>query len=171
IDNRLRSKSMNAAVFQTEDVPSQMESADLTSPIGQQLVGSNRTIEHLIDVVRGLRFSVYLGAPVVSKFAQIDPGTGKLSELTKGILLTSGSGVDINKHGIPPVCANLVFVKIPYTTRSKWTSLPTLRQAFYDAGRNGDYWLEGHCPKGQCPQGHILCGCAMSYSPAHSDIG
>src|SRR5436305_2991014 len=115
VDNRLRSKPMNAAVFQTEDVPSQMESADLTSPVGQQLVGPNCTVDHLVDVFRRLRLSVYLGAPVVPKFAQIDAGTGKLSELTKGILLTSGSGVDVDKHGIPPVCANLVFVKIPYT--------------------------------------------------------
>src|SRR3954447_501323 len=105
---------MNAAVFETEDVPSQMESADLASPVGQQLVASNRTVHDLVDVVRRLRFPVNLGASIVPEFAKIYSRAGKLSKLTQGVLLTRRSGVYVDKHGIPPVCANLASEFLEY---------------------------------------------------------
>src|SRR3982750_929558 len=84
----------------------------------------------------------------------------------RAFCLPADAALTLTSTESPSLCKSC-FCKHPL---SKWTSLPTLRQAFYDAGRNGDYWLEGHCPKGQCPQGHVLCGCAMSYSQTHSDI-
>src|SRR3954451_299773 len=78
-----------------------MESADLASPVGQQLVASNRTVHGLVDVVRRLRFPVNLGASIVPEFAKIYSRAGKLSKLTQGVLLTRRSGVYVDKHVIP----------------------------------------------------------------------
>ena len=69
VDNCLCGKSVGGTVFQTENIANQVESPDLAAAVGQELIAANRTLQDLVDVVRGLRFTVDLGASIVLEFA------------------------------------------------------------------------------------------------------
>src|SRR4051794_12879415 len=58
ICDRFCSQPMNRSGLQPEYVARQMKRADLASAVVQQLVGTNRAANHLVDVFGGLAFAV-----------------------------------------------------------------------------------------------------------------
>lgn len=94
---------MGCSVLQPENVASQVERADLAAAVGEELVGANRTARDLVDIVGRLRLSEDLGAFIVFEFAQDYPCPRKLAELPQSPRPAAGMGVDVDKHGEPPV--------------------------------------------------------------------
>jgi hypothetical protein len=60
---------MDWPVFKAKNVACQVEGPDLASAVGQELVTPYRTLYHLVDVFRGLGFTVNLASPVIFEFA------------------------------------------------------------------------------------------------------
>jgi hypothetical protein len=69
----LRGKLVGATVLQPKNVSRKMESADLAASIGEELVGANRTINDLVDIIGRLRLPENLRAPFVFEFAREYP--------------------------------------------------------------------------------------------------
>jgi hypothetical protein len=65
VDDRFCGEPMDRPVLQAKDVAGQVESADLTAAVGQELVAPNRAVNDLVDIVGRLGLSVDFGALVV----------------------------------------------------------------------------------------------------------
>ena len=76
IDDCFGCKSMNGTVLQPKDVAHQMESANLATAVGEQLVAPHRAFDHLVHVFRGLRLAEDLGAAVVFELGEEDLRAG-----------------------------------------------------------------------------------------------
>ena len=63
IDDRFRGKSVGCTVLQPKNVAGQVESADLAAAVGEELVGANRTVRDLVDIVGRLRLPKDFRAP------------------------------------------------------------------------------------------------------------
>src|SRR6266702_6499838 len=65
VNNGFSGQPMDSSRFEPENVTRQMECADLTPSVGKQLVGANRTADHLVDIFRGIILAVdFLVLPV-----------------------------------------------------------------------------------------------------------
>jgi hypothetical protein len=92
IDDRFRSKPVGRTVLQPKNVAGQVECADLAAAVGEELVGANRTVRDLVDIIGRLRLSKDLRSPVVFEFARDYPCARKLAELPKRLRLTARMG-------------------------------------------------------------------------------
>jgi hypothetical protein len=102
IDDRFGRKPMHRAVLETEDVADKMESADLATAVGEQLVTPHGAFDDLIYVFRWLGFAKDLSASAISEFGQEDWRAGLTIMLAEESWPDGRSGVDVDKHGSPP---------------------------------------------------------------------
>ncbi len=68
VDDRLSGKAMDAAMLETEHIADEMKCANLSPPVGKQLVTAHRSVDDLIDVFRGLGLPENLGAAAIFEF-------------------------------------------------------------------------------------------------------
>ena len=68
IGDRFSGQSMGRTRIEAEHIAGQMERTDLASPVVEELVGTNRATDDLIDVLRRLAFAINLLLLAVGEF-------------------------------------------------------------------------------------------------------
>src|SRR5579871_4480038 len=102
VDDCFGGKPVEAAILEAENIADQVECANLSPSIGQQLVAANRPVDDLIDVSGRFALAEDLAAAVIFELAGIDLGLRQTAEFAEKSRPTAGSGAEIYEHGCPP---------------------------------------------------------------------
>src|SRR5262249_31799288 len=82
VDDRFCREPVGGARFKPEYIAWQMKGADLTSPVGEELVGADRSGNHLVDIFGRFALAVDLLIPAIGEFIGDETSmSGERSEL------------------------------------------------------------------------------------------
>ena len=83
VDDCFCSEAVDAAVLKPKNVTGQVECADLSPSVGEELVTAHRAVDDLIDVFGKFGFTKNLGATTIFEFVQDNLGLRQITKLTE----------------------------------------------------------------------------------------
>ena len=101
VDDGFRRKPVCRPVFEAKDVTGEVKGADLATAVGEELIASDRTIDHLIDIFGAFGLPEYLDSFSVLELAQAAAGAAEFTEFSEWPRLGSWVSVDVDKHDTP----------------------------------------------------------------------